>query len=492
LKISRWYRWTVIAAIVVVIVVALRTCGFGSRLTEPEIGSSEESSLTLQTVTLEQPDENGNLLWRLKAQSVTYSPDNQRAELKGLNGEFFQAGKTIYTVVADEGEVQQNGETLFLRGNLVATSKANELTLEGDRLKWQPKQDRLMMGDFKDDPELVSSQSDSDESDSDESDSDESDRNESDRSESDRDESDSSQSDNSESDSSESDSSESDSSESDSADANRTEVSSAASDSAEPAISKLDILKSNQPGDKKPPVKGFNPEIEVVASLVTVVNQDNRVDLTGGVAAKRKEEPWMTFEADTLTWFTERKRIETQKPIKVEQYEEKAYQKVRDRITGATGQVDLDKNVVTLDKLVQMDLLSQPLKVQSETAIWDVPAQRVDLDKTIKMEQPERKIKASANQAQLDLAEEVVYLTGNVQANGEEKDSQLKADKVTWKTGSQDIEAEGNVSYQQATDPQVSMAGTRAVGNIEQGTVVVTGGENTEGDVVIEFVPEES
>jgi lipopolysaccharide assembly outer membrane protein LptD (OstA) len=165
---------------------------------------------------------------------------------------------------------------------------------------------------------------------------------------------------------------------------------------------------------------------------------------------------------------------------------------VRDRVTGAIGQVDLAKNIVTLDKAVQLDLLSQPLKVQSETAIWDVQAQQVALDKPVNIEQPARKITASANQAQLDLKEEVIYLKGNVQANGKEKGAQLTADTVTWKTGSQDIEAEGNVNYKQAMDPEVSMAGTRAVGNIEQGTVVVTGGESTEGDVVIEFVPNES
>jgi LPS export ABC transporter protein LptC len=418
LKISRWYRWTAIAAVVVVIVVALRTCGFGNRLEAPNTGETAESALTLKTVTLEQPDEDGNLLWRLKAKSVTYSPDSQRAQLKGLNGEFFQAGKTIYTVVADEGEVQQNGETLFLRGNLVATGKVNKLTLEGDRLKWQPKQDRLMMGDFPEDAGTDSSETDT----------------------------------------------------------------AARPDTAEP----------NSPKSDKPPVRGFNPQMEVVAKLVTVANKDNRVDLTGGVAAKRKEAPWMTFESDNLTWFTERELIEAKQPIQVEQYEEKAYKTVRDRVTGAIGQVDLAKNIVTLDKAVQLDLLSQPLKVQSETAIWDVQAQQVALDKPVNIEQPARKITASANQAQLDLKEEVIYLTGNVQANGKEKGAQLTADTVTWKTGSQDIEAEGNVNYTQAMDPEVSMAGTRAVGNIEQGTVVVTGGESTEGDVVIEFVPNES
>lgn len=422
LKISRWYRWLAIVAVAVVIVVALHTCGIGSRVAERAPGEKQDAKLTLQTVTLEQPDENGVLLWRLKAKSVDYSPDNQRAKLKGLNGEFFQDGKTIYTVVADEGEVQQNGETLFLNGNLVATSKANELTLEGERLKWQPKQDRLVMGDFEEDA---------------------------------------------------------------SADATPNAAAKPKNDTDK--LTTDNLLSANP---SKPPVKGFDSQIEVIAKLVTVANKDNRVELTGGVAAKSKVAPWMTFQSDSLTWLTKQKLIETNQPLKVEQYKREDYQTVSDRIVGQTGQVDLSKTIVTLNKSVQLDsLLSQPLKVQSETAVWNVNGQTVALDKPVKIEQPERKITAAANQGSLDLAKEVVYLTGDVRAKGEKNDARLAADKVTWQTGSQDVEAEGNVTYQQAAEPEISMAGNRAVGNLEKGNFVVTGGKSNNGDVVIEFVP---
>lgn len=148
---NRWYRWTFIVAAVVVLVFGLRTCFAGDDLLNREPGEEINAELTLQTVTLEQPDEDGTLLWRLKAASVTYVPETQRAELLELEGEFFQDGEVIYTVEADEGEVLQNGNTLYLRGNLVATGRENDLTLEGETLKWQPKQDLLIMGEFNDD-----------------------------------------------------------------------------------------------------------------------------------------------------------------------------------------------------------------------------------------------------------------------------------------------------------------------------------------------------
>ncbi len=403
---NRWYRWTVIAATVIVLIVALRTCTFSGNLADQRPGETVEAELKLQTVTLEQPDENGNLLWRLKAQSVTYSPDNQRAELIGLDGEFFQAGETIYTVTADEGEVRQNGETLFLRGNLVVKRPEDELTLEGEKLKWQPKQDLLVMGEFED--EMLA--------------------------------------------------------------ADETAPSSAAS-------------------PDQVPVRGFNPQIEATAQVVTVSSKENRVNLTGEVLAKSKETPWITFESDQLFWFTEKELIETTEPLKVERYASKDYETVTDRLVGNTGKAQLTEKIVTLNDSVRLDALTQPLVVQSEQAIWDLEAQTVALDQPVTIEQPARKITASASRANLDLAKEIVHLMGNVRANGEKNDTQLLADRVTWQTTTQEVEAEGNVSYQQAADPEVSMSGPKAVGNFDQGTLVVTGGEA--GEVVTEITLDE-
>ncbi len=410
---SRWYRWTAIAAVIVVLAVAVRTCTSGSNLADREPGKQIDAELTLQTVILEQPDENGNLLWRLKAKSVTYTPDKQRAELTGLDGEFFQVGKTIYTVTADRGEVRQNGETLFLRGNLVANSPENELTMKGERLKWQPQKDLLVMGDFEDRF----------------------------------------------------------------ADDSSTDVAGGAADPA--------------PGSApdSAPVTGFDPQIEAKAQVMQVSNKENKVELTGEVFAKSKAAPWLTFASEQLTWFTEQKVIEADQPLKVEQYQSKDYKTVSDRLSGDTGQVQLDENIVTLTQAVQLDLLSQPLKIDSEVAVWDVGAQTVQLDQPVNINQPERKITASASQASLDLAKKIIYLVGNVRANGEKNDARLAADQVTWQTATQNIEAEGNVRYQQAANPEISMTGSKATGNIEQGTVVVTGGES--GEVVTEIVPGE-
>ena len=435
---KKYYRWVAIAAAVAVLVIALRTCGASNQLANQPPSEKIDAELTLRTVTLEQPDENGKLLWRIKAKAVNYSPESQRAELTELEGEFFEAGETIYTVKADQGEVQQNGETLYLRGNLVATSTEGELTLAGERLKWQPKQDLLIMGNFQDDALVESGEDSADQP-------------------------------------------------AGNAAGENSKPSQKASAPQAKALTTQDLL--DETAAKKAPVFGFNPQMEAIAQVVSVSNKDNRIELTGGVAAKSKASPWLTFASEQLTWLTQQELIQTTKPLTVEKYQAEGYETITDRVIGAKGNVQLAKNIVTLDESVQLESLTQPLKVDSKIAVWDVTAQTVEMNSPVNIEQPERKVTASANQASLDLAQQVVYLTGNVRANGEKNDSRLQADRVVWKTQSQDIEANGNVQYEQAASPEASISGEQAIGNIEQGTVVVSGGES--GDVVTEIVPKD-
>ncbi|MGC1217792.1 MAG: LPS export ABC transporter periplasmic protein LptC [Phormidesmis sp.] len=448
---NRWYRWTFIVAAVVVLVFALRACFSGNDLAINDPQEAVEAELTLSSVTLEQPDENGKLLWRLKAKSVTYAPDTQRADLVGLEGEFFQDGATVYTVEADRGEVLQNGNTLFLRGNLVAIAQENDLTLEGEKMKWMPKQDLLVMGEFEDADifDTAADQGGDEGSDkgSGEADTETTDTNaDLDRSELDR-----------------------------------SEVEAREFAGSAPSAAGL------APSLDQAPVTGFNPRIKAVARLMKVSNAENRVELTGGVLAQSKVSPWLMLQSESLMWFTQQERVEASQPLKVEQFGSKSYEVVSDRLVGASGQVELAENKATLKGGVQLDALTQPLTIRSEQAVWEMDDQTVEMNTPVDIKQPARQITAVANQAKMDLAAQVIYLTGDVQAVGEKNDSRLAADSVTWQTDTQQIEADGNVRYQQAADPDVAISGPRAVGNIEAGTVVIEGGES--GEVVTEIVP---
>ncbi len=133
--------------VVAVLGLGLYWLGIGPLAPPPPEAPEEEveTGLTLRNVTLEQPDENGKLLWRVKAEEATYSPDRSIATLTRPDGELFQDGEAIYNVTADSGEMRDNGNTIILRGNIVAKGVQNGAILRGQEMEWRPQEDVLVL-----------------------------------------------------------------------------------------------------------------------------------------------------------------------------------------------------------------------------------------------------------------------------------------------------------------------------------------------------------
>lgn len=104
-----------------------------------------DSKLTLSDVTLEQADERGQLLWRVKSKQATYSKDQKIVHLQAPKGGLFQDGKEVYQIEAKTGLVNQDGNQIFLKGDIVATDPRNGVVLRGNELDWKPKEDILIV-----------------------------------------------------------------------------------------------------------------------------------------------------------------------------------------------------------------------------------------------------------------------------------------------------------------------------------------------------------
>lgn len=104
-----------------------------------------DNSLTFNAVTLEEFDNKGRLWWQVKANQASYSKDKKIARVKQPTGKFFQDGKAILQVSAKDGEVQQDGQKIFLRGQITAKDLRDGLLLRGNELEWQPRNDLLIV-----------------------------------------------------------------------------------------------------------------------------------------------------------------------------------------------------------------------------------------------------------------------------------------------------------------------------------------------------------
>ncbi|HEY9728388.1 MAG TPA: LPS export ABC transporter periplasmic protein LptC [Chroococcales cyanobacterium] len=104
-----------------------------------------EGSLVFNNVTLDQADEKGSPLWKVKAKQATYTKDKKLGRIDRPAGDLYQDGKIVLRVSADSGEVRQNGQQIFLNGQVTATDTRNGAVFKGDELEWRPKEDLLVV-----------------------------------------------------------------------------------------------------------------------------------------------------------------------------------------------------------------------------------------------------------------------------------------------------------------------------------------------------------
>jgi LPS export ABC transporter protein LptC len=104
-----------------------------------------EGSLVFNNVTLDQADEKGRPLWKVKAKQATYTKDKKLGRIDKPSGDLYQDGKIVLQVSANSGEIRENGQLVFLKGQITATDTRNGAVFRGDELEWRPKQDLLVV-----------------------------------------------------------------------------------------------------------------------------------------------------------------------------------------------------------------------------------------------------------------------------------------------------------------------------------------------------------
>lgn len=130
-------------------IVLLSACQGESRtakkLKQDTAATDFEGSLVFNNVTLEQADEQGRPLWKVKAARAIYTKDKKKARVENPTGDLFQDGKVVLRVSAESGEIQEDGQKVLLKGQITATDTRNGAVFRGDEVEWLPQQDLLLV-----------------------------------------------------------------------------------------------------------------------------------------------------------------------------------------------------------------------------------------------------------------------------------------------------------------------------------------------------------
>lgn len=332
-----------------------------------------ENNLTFNDITLEQANEQGRPVWKVKAKQATYSQDKKVAQVKSPTGELFQDGKSVYQISGQQGEIQQDGKRLFLKGQIVATDPKNGVVLRGNELEWRPLEDLLIV--------------------------------------------------------------------------------------------------RNQ-------LTGTHRQMQVVAQEARAFSRASRIELQGRVVANATD-PALQLRTEHLIWQIKEQKLIGDRPLQIDRYKAK---KITDRATANQGEVFLKTKIVTLKQNAQLALLEPPMQVASNHLSWNLNTETITANQPLRIVHHKEQMTVTAKQGRIDLQKEIVYLTGDVYAVGQRRQV-LNSKTLTWYVPTKLVEAQGNVFYRQV-EPPVSFTGQKAVGKLQNQSIVVSGGR-----VVTEIIP---
>ncbi len=122
--------------------------GFTPKASKPNDASStsgKDSNLTFFGMSLEQFDDTGKPIWKVRAKQAQYTKEKQIAQAENPEGELYQDGKIVYRIKAERADIEQNGKQLLLKGKILAIDPAHDIILQGNELEWRPQEDLLIV-----------------------------------------------------------------------------------------------------------------------------------------------------------------------------------------------------------------------------------------------------------------------------------------------------------------------------------------------------------
>ncbi|MDY7012411.1 MAG: LPS export ABC transporter periplasmic protein LptC [Cyanobacteriota bacterium] len=107
----------------------------------PTPTSPVEEGLVAENATLEQQNEKGQPLWKINAARATYLKERKYVQLEDVTGNLYQDGKPILQVRAKKGEIEEDGQKILLKEQIVAVDPRNQAVFKAEELEWRPKED---------------------------------------------------------------------------------------------------------------------------------------------------------------------------------------------------------------------------------------------------------------------------------------------------------------------------------------------------------------
>ena len=142
---TNWYYLPLTLVLILSLVACGRKSPTGSNQNNRDSAADSDSNLTFFDVSLEQADEVGRPLWKVRAKRAKYTKEKKIGQAENPYGELYQDGKVIYQIKGNQADIEQDGKRLFLKGKIFATDPNNGVVLQGNELEWRPQENLLIL-----------------------------------------------------------------------------------------------------------------------------------------------------------------------------------------------------------------------------------------------------------------------------------------------------------------------------------------------------------
>ena len=229
----------------------------------------------------------------------------------------------------------------------------------------------------------------------------------------------------------------------------------------------------------------IHPNLEVKAREGIYFTDTQSLELNNNIVATTID-PALQLKSDRLVWKIPQETLTSPLGLQIVRYQPDG--KIIDRLVADRGTVNLSNNTATLSNNVELVSYEPQLQMATNSLIWNYQTRKVNADKPIKIIDRQHNLEVTGNRATADLKQNVAQLNNGVKGINYQDRAQIYAEKLTWQIDTKTIEATGNIVYQQS-DPQINLAGEKAVGKLAEERLIVTG--NQQKQVVSTIINEQ-
>ncbi|MEL6502053.1 MAG: LPS export ABC transporter periplasmic protein LptC, partial [Cyanobacteria bacterium J06623_1] len=205
---------------------------------------------------------------------------------------------------------------------------------------------------------------------------------------------------------------------------------------------------------------GTNANLQVVADSGQYRTNFEKLELEKNVVAT-SEKPALQLTSDRLEWDLKQQQVISPGAVKLVHYNQN--QTITDKLISDRAELNLATNQATLTKNIELISLDPPLQVATDSLTWNYLARVGKSDRPIQILDRQRQISLTGNRGEVNLSQRLATLQDGVKGINQPESAEIFARQMTWKMDTKEVEAKGNVIYEQI-DPQARLTGEKAIG----------------------------